>query len=168
MKTLILTKKEIDSLPKEVQDQVMNVYNNRQNEISLLKKRVKELKCNSYNVRDDVNLISITRTGIEAILYFDIWHKTGGEQWGNCSGRKYEIRIGRKYIRVDIEFYATNNNNSGSIESVYISESKLAEILDLLEEAQNFDKSDVLGEVDFDRVVLIAANRLQSALHSWY
>lgn len=156
MKTLVLTKKELDNLPKEVQDQIMAVCNARKNEISELKSRVNSLKYKSIDYRYDIE--KVDRTEGENNLIFDIWQKTDGEQWGNCAGRKYEIRIGKKYIRVDIEFYATNN--SGSHWSVYLSSSKLAEILDLLEESEKSE------EIDADNIISIACYRLKNAVES--
>jgi len=153
MKTLILTKKELDSMPMDVQNKVIEIYNERKTSISELKSRIKNLKYKSIVYRSDIEKIVLNNTN-DNILNFDIWEKTDGEQWGNCFGRKYEIRLGRKYIRVDIEFYRTNS--SGSDTSKYISELKLSEILDLLEEAF------LSNEVDQNRLSSIAANRLQN------
>jgi len=163
MKTLILTKQELDSLPKEVQDQIMNVYNARSSEISELKSRIKSLPFMVVSYRSDHNTIEDTRND-EENLTFRIWEKTAGEEWGNNAGHEFQFRVGRKYIRMDISSWATNRSDY-DCGSHYISVSKLSEILDLLEEAYSQDEE---GEVEKDRLLSIACSRVENLMPSYY
>ncbi len=157
MKTLLLKKQELDKLPAETQNQILNIVKERENSIDFLKKRIKNLETNSVTYREDIN--QIRKLDKENNLTFDIYRKTEGEQWGNCEGNRYVIRIGSKYIRIDREHYITNSTDWDT--SFYISINKLSEILDLLEEAEKSN------EVDKDKMYIIACHRVD-ALYNPY
>jgi hypothetical protein len=164
MKTIILTKAELDSLPKEVQEQVMGVYNAHENDLLDLKDRVSKLKFNSISYRDDLNKVDSLEKTQEPDILFNIWQKTGERQWVNCSGKKcssfsskkYTVRIGRKYIKIN-GYYHNTDRPDRDLKEITISADKLEEIISLLEEAErNTD------EVDADQIRKIAINRFKN------
>jgi hypothetical protein len=159
MKTIILTKAELDSLPSDVQEKVMKVYNERENTISELKTRIKNLPFREIDYRTDNNDISAEVKGGEN-LKISLWEKTGGEEWGNCAGSNYTFRLGKKYIRMYIESFATNRMNWDG-PTVTLSAAKLAEIIDLLEEAYKSE------ETDKGHIVSIVASRIKKLDPDW-
>jgi hypothetical protein len=162
MKTLILSKKELDGLSKEAQQEVMAAYNSRANELKELKARIKAFPFKLISYREDIGMLDDLRIGGKN-LTFRIRRKTGGEQWGNSVGREYEIRIGHKYIRVDGTGFCTNSPD-WDIGSFYISASKLGEIVDLVEEAMNME--DVYSP-DATAILKIAVNRMSSLVDDY-
>lgn len=163
MKTIILTKNELETLPIEVQEKIMDVYNNRQNEIKTLKERINKLKYKSFSYRDDRNSIEdFSELEEKNILVFEIWQKNAGEQWGNCSGNKYSIKLGNKFIKISGYHFCTNQQDF-DISEIEISTSKLSEILDLLEE---FERNE--NEIDSDKILKIAISRFSNLVENQY
>lgn len=156
MKTLILKKSELDKLPEDCQKQITQLFKDTEISIKELKARIAKLKYPFIDYRSDIGEIEArdeTPNGVKyENLVFDVWHKTEGEQWGNCEGFKFTFRLGRKYIRVDVYHYCGQRNFA---ESKYLSEAKLSEILDLVEEAEVCK-----DEIDSGRIYQVAAQRL--------
>jgi transposase len=156
MKTIIMTKGELDKLSPETQKEIFDAYNAREIEISDLKERVKALPFQFIDYRTDTDTIANEKT--DDHLTFNCWRKTAGEQWGNSDDFNYTFRIGKKYIRLYMEFSTSDHNNQAGFErELGVSVNKFDEILSLVEEAYNSE--DV---ADKNQLISIAATRVES------
>jgi len=130
-----ITEKMFRELPVEVQQAIESKINERVESVANLKERTGKLKVNVFRYRTDTNQVTSAKRDDEFYLVFDQYHKTAGEQWGNCAGLEITVKSGAKYINCELEHYRTDEKNYS--ESKTILPSKLAEIIDLLELADN-------------------------------
>lgn len=152
MNTIILTPNQFKDLSESAKNEIVSIIGLQDRTIAALREKVGRLKYNYFDYRNDIEEITFEHSD-GLILKFDIWRKTAGEEWGNCSGTKIELKIGRKYCRLDIEHYATNAR--GWDQSIDVNLSKVHDIVDILLQAEKEE-----NEVDVSRLQRIAASRI--------
>jgi len=149
MKTL--TNKEFDFLSESAKAEIDGLIKHRETAITGLKKRIESLPYHNINYRPDNNDLELSDDN--SFLIFKIWEKTAGEEWGNCAGREIQIKVGRKYVRAEIEFFGTNSQSSYSTE--YIDLEEIDKLVYMLEDAFEHET-----EVDRDKMIISACKKI--------
>ena len=159
MKTVIITKQELDAMPAEISACITTVLAERKATIAQLKERIANLPYQEINYRTDVDQLQAESPNENLVI--DLWEKTAGEQWGNSAGWKYTFRLGRKYIRLYMEYENSSDYQLDQVKQCGVSVNKMDEIVSLLEEAYSGDP------VDKDQLLAIVVNRVDSLNNSY-
>lgn len=146
-----LTNKEFDFLSETAKAEIAELIKHRETTIAGLKKRIESLSYHNIDYRSDNNDLELSDDN--SFLIFKIWEKTAGEEWGNCAGREIQIKVGTKYTRAEIEFFATNSQTSYSTE--YIDLEEIDKLVYLLEDAFGYE-----NEVDRDKLIISACKKI--------
>ena len=155
MKTIIITKKELESLSDVSRNELLSIIEKRETTIAGLKDRVKKLSYKLVSYRDDIR--EITGKKECCFLTFRVWHKTQGEQWSNNCGNEYVLMFGNKYIRFEASFWNSESNIDYPTRPVYISLQKCDEFISLIEKAQSSE-----NEVDEELLLQSVCVRISS------
>lgn len=121
MKTIIITEEILNSLSQSAREELAIL--NKKN-ISL-KKQCKDLIAsfsnNSLDHRTDIGKRELSYDKGITFLKIDRWHKTAGEQWGNCAGVIIRVEsIGIKYVKLECEHYRTNERGWNEYQTIDI------------------------------------------------
>jgi hypothetical protein len=115
--------------------------NSEQTTTADAKKQISEFKYNRIDYRTDNRFVDLNVDNIEKPdnkLIVDTWHKTAGEEWGNCAGTRYKIDcIGRKYVKLESTNYRTNTNDYSSFCTIPIAD--LSTLLNAWREMEECD-----------------------------
>lgn len=161
MKTLVLSVEDLKSLPIEMAEMLEKMIDAKEVNLQDLKTRIAALKSADIHYRSDHNVITSRRSSDN--LKFSVWQKTEGEQWGNNRGYNYTIKIGRKYITATGEGFRTNESDWDK-PNISISAAKLANIVSLLELAENPETD----EDDVDQLTIKAVNQFRGLVENEY
>jgi hypothetical protein len=116
MKTLIITEEILNSLSESAKAELSAIENKKVSMQKQCKDLIASFNYDKIEHRTDTGEkyfdIIPKRTSTPGILRVDRWHKTAGEQWGNCAGTYLVVEsIGRKYVKLEAEHFRTNERD---------------------------------------------------------
>lgn len=178
MKARIITKLELEQLSKSARTELLSVLEKRETSILELKKRVAKLPFKRISYRDDISTVISTDTDDFTFEYredfntvstdtddftFVMWRKTAGEEWGNRAGNEYIFQFGKKYIRIENNYWNTTDSTNYPTETTYISLLQAGEIISLFERACEAD-----NDVDRDRLLSLAGQQIEELARRYW